>query len=119
MKPKFIILTLVTIAMLTTGCQQKTETASSEIDLHAEAVRLAHEVLMVDTHIDLPYRLQEKPDDVTVETEDGHFDLVRVGLGLDGEHNGRVAVEAGDGPGVAVRVLHAAQIADRDGALAA
>jgi len=42
-----------------------------------EAMRLAQETLIVDTHIDLPYRLMEKPDDVAVRTEDGHFDLVR------------------------------------------
>jgi membrane dipeptidase len=32
---------------------------------------------MVDTHIDLPYRLQENPEDVTARTEGGHFDLIR------------------------------------------
>jgi len=40
-------------------------------------MRLAQETLTVDTHIDLPYRLHEKPDDVAVRTEDGHFDLER------------------------------------------
>jgi membrane dipeptidase len=68
---------LLPIAMLTFGCQQTQEKPAPETDFRAEAMRLAQETLVIDTHIDLPYRLQEKPDDVTVRTEDGHFDLVR------------------------------------------
>ena len=63
--------------MLSIGCQKTQDQLASETDFRAEAMRLAQETLTVDTHIDLPYRLQEKPDDVTVRTEDGHFDLVR------------------------------------------
>ena len=63
--------------MFSFGCQQTQEQPAVETDFRAEAVRLTQETLMVDTHIDLPYRLHEKPDDVTVRTEDGHFDLVR------------------------------------------
>jgi membrane dipeptidase len=48
-----------------------------ESDLRADAGRLAHDLLVVDTHIDVPYRLRETADDVTVRTEGGHFDLVR------------------------------------------
>jgi len=71
---------LLLIVMTTLGCQQNQKDASPGTDIRdirAEAVRLSEEILIVDTHIDLPYRLQEKPDDVTVRTEDGHFDLVR------------------------------------------
>jgi membrane dipeptidase len=50
-------------------------------DPAAEAQRLAQEILILDTHIDLPYRLHEHPADVTVETADGHFDLVRARRG--------------------------------------
>jgi membrane dipeptidase len=63
--------------MFSFGCQQNQEQPADETDFRAEAMRLAQETLIVDTHIDLPYRLQEKPDDVSVRTEDGHFDLVR------------------------------------------
>jgi membrane dipeptidase len=63
--------------MFSYGCQQTQEQPAVETDFRAEAMRLAQETLIVDTHIDLPYRLQEKPDDVSVRTEDGHFDLVR------------------------------------------
>jgi len=68
---------LLPIVMLSIGCQKTQDQLASETDFRAEAMRLAQETLTVDTHIDLPYRLQEKPDDVTVRTEDGHFDLVR------------------------------------------
>ena len=83
MKPiSTILAALFAITVLVTGCQQNQgQPAATEVDLHAEAVRLAHEVLMVDTHIDLPYRLHEKQEDVTVRTEDGHFDLVRARQG--------------------------------------
>jgi len=78
MNPKRTVLaTLLPIMMISFGCQQTQDQPADETDFHAEAMRLAQETLMVDTHIDLPYRLMEKPDDVTVRTEDGHFDLVR------------------------------------------
>jgi len=76
---------LVPMAILLTGCQQDTTpTTPTDADLKAEAVRLAQEILIIDTHIDLPYRLNEKMDDVSVQTEDGQFDYVRaVQGGLD------------------------------------
>lgn len=78
MNPKQLALTaVIPIVMFSFGCQQTQEQPAVETDFRAEAVRLTQETLMVDTHIDLPYRLHEKPDDVTVRTEDGHFDLVR------------------------------------------
>jgi membrane dipeptidase len=68
---------LLAITILTPACQQATEPTPAEIDYGAQAKHLAQEILIVDTHIDLPYRLQEKMDDVTTRTEDGHFDLIR------------------------------------------
>ena len=38
---------------------------------------LAHRILIVDTHIDVPWRLHEHPEDVSKRTERGHFDAVR------------------------------------------
>jgi membrane dipeptidase len=37
--------------------------------------------LVVDTHIDLPYRLQEKMEDISVRTEGGDFDYPRAKAG--------------------------------------
>jgi len=46
-------------------------------DPKERAIRLAHETLIVDTHVDVPYRLSEKMDDISVRTADGHFDYER------------------------------------------
>jgi membrane dipeptidase len=77
MKPKALILAAVLpLFALTVSCRREVQFEPGT-DLRTEAVRLAHEVLIVDTHIDLPYRLKEKMEDVTVRTDGGHFDLVR------------------------------------------
>jgi len=70
-------------AGLLAGCGQNPPepTPPPPADPAAEAARLAAEILILDTHIDLPYRLHEHPADVTVETADGHFDLVRARRG--------------------------------------
>jgi len=49
----------------------------AEPDLAAEARRIAQDAIIVDTHIDVPYRLEENPADVTRDTEDGDFDYPR------------------------------------------
>lgn len=57
------------------------------VDLQARAQRLAHEIVILDGHIDVPWRLHEaktagKPvDDVTQSTEGGDFDLPRARAG--------------------------------------
>ena len=50
-------------------------------ELAAEARRIAQSYIIVDTHIDLPYRLQRKHDDVSQSTEGGHFDHPRAVAG--------------------------------------
>ena len=47
----------------------------------ATAERLAQETIIVDTHIDVPYRLNNKWEDVTVATEGGDFDYPRAVAG--------------------------------------
>lgn len=51
--------------------------ATPATDLAAQAVKLAKETLIVDTHIDVPYRLEEKMDDISQPTETGDFDYPR------------------------------------------
>jgi len=49
---------------------------------HSEAaMRLAKETIIVDTHIDVPYRLNNKWEDVVVATESGDFDYPRAVAG--------------------------------------
>ena len=49
----------------------------AEADLSTSARMLAQRSMIVDTHIDVPYRLQEGWADVTRGTEDGDFDYKR------------------------------------------
>jgi len=43
----------------------------------ARAEELAHEILIVDTHVDVPYRLMEEWQDISTATEGGDFDYPR------------------------------------------
>jgi membrane dipeptidase len=83
MKTKpFILAVLLPLAVLSTGCQKsEPPPAPVEITPEARAAQLAQDILIIDTHIDLPYRLHEHPEDVSVETTDGHFDAVRARRG--------------------------------------
>jgi membrane dipeptidase len=45
------------------------------------AAEIARSHMLVDTHIDVPYRLEEKWSDVTARTEDGDFDYERARRG--------------------------------------
>ncbi len=47
----------------------------------AEAEKLSKEFIIVDGHVDLPYRLKNKWVDVSVQTSGGHFDYVRAKQG--------------------------------------
>jgi membrane dipeptidase len=51
--------------------------ARQPVDLAAEAKRIANESIIVDTHIDVPYRLIESSEDVSQATESGDFDYPR------------------------------------------
>lgn len=42
-----------------------------------DPAQLAQEILIIDTHIDVPYRLSRFPEDITTRTSRGDFDLVR------------------------------------------
>ncbi len=49
--------------------------------LREQALQLAQRYMILDGHIDLPYRLQNKMADVSQETADGDFDFVRAKAG--------------------------------------
>ena len=46
-----------------------------------QARQLAQQILIVDTHIDVPERLHEKMEDISVRTPGGDFDYVRAKAG--------------------------------------
>ena len=45
--------------------------------LRKKADSLAHKFIIVDTHIDVPYRLHKKMEDISEATDDGNFDYPR------------------------------------------
>lgn len=57
--------------------------SQNEIDdeLYNKAVELAHKFIIIDTHVDVPYRLQKKWEDISQKTSGGHFDFERAKLG--------------------------------------
>lgn len=58
--------------------------APAATDFAARGRALALDALIVDTHVDVPYRLQEKMEDISVRTATGDFDYPRaVEGGLD------------------------------------
>ncbi len=64
-----------------TLCACAEREADSPVDLAAEADRIALEAIIVDSHVDVPYRLQNHPADVTQALEDGDFDYPRAVAG--------------------------------------
>jgi len=50
-------------------------------DLASAANGMAQKYLLVDTHVDVPYRLEDEWSDVTRKTEDGDFDYPRARKG--------------------------------------
>ena len=66
--------TLPCITLLLAACSQTTDNA---VDPAAAAARIAESSIIVDTHIDVPYRLDEKPDDISQATQSGDFDYPR------------------------------------------
>ncbi len=73
-KSLFIGASLITL----TACGQP----DAEIkDPKIEANRIAQETIIIDTHIDVPYRLDHKWEDVSHNTEGGDFDYTRAVAG--------------------------------------
>ncbi len=63
-----------------TACADSTSPEISE-ELQLQATALAQSALIADTHIDVPYRLEEKWSDVSQATEGGDFDYPRARQG--------------------------------------
>ena len=75
----FKTLPLATLAFLLNGCSP---TADAPPDLDApdsasRAQQIAQTSIIVDTHVDVPYRINKKPADISSATEDGDFDYPR------------------------------------------
>ncbi len=63
------------------GPAQQTDTSSEDtsapVDLAAQAMVIAKNSIIIDTHIDVPYRLYDEWEDVSEATEGGDFDYPR------------------------------------------
>ncbi len=67
----------------TQNADAATEEAAEETsnDFAARAEVLTQETILVDTHVDVPYRLFEKDEDISQATESGDFDYPRAKKG--------------------------------------
>ncbi|MDG2376964.1 MAG: membrane dipeptidase, partial [Woeseiaceae bacterium] len=71
------------ISIYLTACGPSEQTAQPEAqdaateDVRAYAMRLAQESIIIDTHIDVPYRLHDAWEDLSVATDGGDFDYPR------------------------------------------
>jgi membrane dipeptidase len=76
---KLIILILLILIVFISACENKTPSNKEMTDgqLKIKANELAHKFLIIDTHIDVPYRLESKWEDISQSTEKGHFDYPR------------------------------------------
>ena len=61
---------LITIAIMIGGC-------SNDAALKKQAYELAHKFIITDGHIDVPWRLNDGYEDLSIRTETGDFDYVR------------------------------------------
>lgn len=70
-----VLIGLVSALTLSASAVAQTYQASEK------AIQLAQDNLIIDTHIDVPYRLEKDWEDVTVATERGDFDYPRAVVG--------------------------------------
>ncbi|MCB0834255.1 MAG: membrane dipeptidase, partial [Bacteroidetes bacterium] len=49
---------------------------ASDTDLKARSTVLTHRFILIDTHVDTPYRLREETDDISIRSS-GNFDYVK------------------------------------------
>ncbi|RMF17085.1 MAG: membrane dipeptidase, partial [Alphaproteobacteria bacterium] len=86
--PRWIAVIIWLPFLLLAACQQQEEgrTAKSGSDTQLQRAReIAHRYVIVDTHIDVPYRLEDDWEDLTKRAERGNFDYARAKEGgLDG-----------------------------------
>ncbi|MFC6633930.1 dipeptidase [Microbulbifer taiwanensis] len=65
------------VAALALGACGQEAQPGRQLSSEALAQQLADKYLLIDTHIDVPYRLSEDPADVSAATESGDFDFPR------------------------------------------
>ena len=79
---------LIILAISFSSCNRKVATLTEEAQLYEKAGQLAHQYIITDGHVDLPYRLkiqnfrlEREYIGIPVETAEGDFDYVRAKKG--------------------------------------
>ena len=69
---------IILLTGLLAACPGQTENMGDiELKLKKKAEELARKYMIVDTHLDVPYRLKKKMEDISRRTAGGNFDYVR------------------------------------------
>ncbi len=71
----------VILCLAHSGIAGPTGTGTSDAEHRDRANRFAQETIIIDTHVDIPYRLSDKMEDISVRTPGGDFDYVRAKAG--------------------------------------
>ncbi len=69
-------LILIVFSFSLISCQHG-KSGENEEALMKKARKLSQKILVMDSHIDMPYRLMHHNEDLSVRTRDGHFDYPR------------------------------------------
>ena len=80
---KIVSFILILVSLLLFACNDDAKDENSRLDnqLNTKAAELASQFLIIDTHIDVPYRLEDNWEDISEKTEKGHFDYPRAKSG--------------------------------------
>ena len=85
-----LVVAIATLSLLSAcGQEQQVEStpdvastpAPAPVDLAAQAMDIAQSSIIIDTHIDVPYRLHDGWEDVSEATEGGDYDYPRAKAG--------------------------------------
>jgi membrane dipeptidase len=77
MKQRPIYFFLLAIGSLASCSSPNTTSEDKVLSIEERADSLAHANIIIDGHVDIPYRLWDHPEDISVRTEAGHFDYER------------------------------------------
>lgn len=82
------LLASLALILFISACSEPKEKQTDQVDFSAKAKELAQEFIIVDGHVDLPYRMeqggfmvQQKVLNVSVDAADGNFDYPRAKAG--------------------------------------
>jgi membrane dipeptidase len=81
MTNRILCLAASTLLLAACGSGGEDRSATATVDHAAQAQRIAHDSIIIDTHIDVPYRLASRPADVSQPTDSGDFDYPRAVAG--------------------------------------